>query len=50
MQDCTPLSDDAFVQWGDDEPIWVKIDSVAKRLSAISASKAGGLTICQTGF
>ena len=42
MRDYTPLSDDAFVLRKDDEPIMVTVDSVATRLSKISASKAAG--------
>lgn len=42
MRDYIPLSDDAFVLYEDDEPIMVTVDSVAPRLSKISASSAGG--------
>ena len=41
MRDCIPLSDDAFVSYEDDEPMMVTVDSVATRLSKISASRAG---------
>ena len=42
MQEYNPLSDDVMVLCEDDEPIQVTVDSVAARLSKISASRAGG--------
>ena len=42
MQEYSPLSDDALVLCEDDEPISVTVESVAARLSSISASRAGG--------
>ena len=42
MHEYNPLSDDVMVLCKDDEPIQVTVDSVAARLSKISASRAGG--------
>ena len=42
MQEYNPLSDDVMVLCEDDEPIQVTVDSVAARLSKISAFRAGG--------
>jgi len=42
MQEYNPLPDDVMVLCEDDEPISVTVDSVAARLSNISASRAGG--------
>ena len=42
MQEYNPLSDDVMVSCEDDEPIQVTVDSVAARLSKISAFRAGG--------
>ena len=50
MQEYNPLSDDVMVLCEDDEPIQVTVDSVAARLSKISASRTGGLITYQTGY
>ena len=42
MQEYNLLSDDVMVLCEDDEPIQVTVDSVAARLSKISASRIGG--------
>ena len=42
MHEYNPLSDDVMVLCEDDEPIQVTVDSVAARLSKLSASRAGG--------
>ena len=42
MQEYNPLSDDVIVSCEDDEPIQVTVDSVAPRLSKITAFRAGG--------
>jgi len=42
MQEYNPLSDDVMVLCEVDKPISVTVDSVAARLSNVSASRAGG--------